>query len=198
MRNFEEFLKANFALEKAMTHWFLKYGRRTIRLTVPLILIFVVSQARALDFFAGARGGAVLEGDADRLHQAEIFGGAFICHWRIYSSWYLRPGADGSVGWISDSHANAFIGTLGPLVELGKGKFPLTLEGGAAPTFLTHHGFTPRNLGDNFQFTSHIGLNWKFTDHFTVGVRFQHMSNAGLARVNPGLNVEMLSLRFDF
>ncbi|MGH7980922.1 MAG: acyloxyacyl hydrolase [Limisphaerales bacterium] len=162
-------------------------------------MISDVGRVRALDFFAGVRGGAALEGSLRRFHQAEAFGGIELpCRWRFWSDWYLRPGADASAGWISDNNTSAFIGSMGPLVELGKGRFPLTLEGGVAPTLLNRHRFSSRNFGDNFQFTSHLGLNWKISRHFTVGARFQHMSNAGITHFNPGLNLEMLSLRFDF
>lgn len=181
-----------------MTHRFLKNGRRTIRfIAVLFLLIFAVCRAQALDFFVGVRGGASLE-DGAEFRQAEAYGGAFICHWRVYSNWYLQPGAEGSVGWLGDGNGSAFIGSLGPFVQLGKGRFPLTLEGGAAPTILTRHHFPTRNFGDNLEFTSYLGLNWRFTDHFSAGVRFQHMSNAGIAHINPGINMQMLTMRFDF
>lgn len=181
-----------------MTHRFLKNGSRTVRFTaVSFLLIFVACRAQALDFFTGVRGGASLE-DGAEFRQAEAYGGAFICRWRIYSNWFMRPGAEGSVGWLGDGVGSAFIGTVGPLVDVGKGRFPLTLEGGAAPTFLSRHHFTSRNFGDNFQFTSYLGLNWRFTDHFSIGVRFQHMSNAGITHINPGINMQMLTLRFEF
>ncbi|HEV2319317.1 MAG TPA: acyloxyacyl hydrolase [Verrucomicrobiae bacterium] len=180
-----------------MTHRFGKNGRRILPFTVSCIVLFIAGRACAQDFFAGARGGISLE--ADRFRQAEAFGGInFPWHWRLYSNWFLRPGADASVGWISDDDTRAFIGSIGPFVELGKGRFPLTFEGGAAPTFMTRHHFKSRNFGDNFQFTTHFGLNWRISDHFTAGVRFQHMSNAGITHINPGVNLEFLSLRYDF
>ncbi|MGH7940567.1 MAG: acyloxyacyl hydrolase [Limisphaerales bacterium] len=155
------------------------------------------SHGRAQDFFAGARGGASLEGDS--FHQVEVFGGYNI-PWRLnfYSNWFLRPGADASAGSISDDDTRAFVGAIGPFVELGKGAFPLTLEGGAAPTFLSRHRFASRNFGDNFEFTSHLDVNCRITRHITLGARFQHMSNAGITHINPGVNMEFLSLRYDF
>jgi hypothetical protein len=41
-------------------------------------------------------------------------------------------------------------------------------------------------------------LNWRISDHFTLGARFQHMSNGGINRANPGVNMEFLSLRYNF
>jgi hypothetical protein len=180
-----------------MTHRFCRNGRRILQFTVSVFLVFVECRACAQNFFAGARGGISLE--ADPFRQAEVFGGLNLPgRWHFYSNWFLRPGGDASLGWISDDDTAAFIGSIGPLVEFGKGRFPLTLEGGAAPTFMTRHHFKSRNFGDNFQFTTHIGLNWSISDHFTVGVRFQHMSNAGITHINPGVNLELLSLRYNF
>ncbi|HEY1788994.1 MAG TPA: acyloxyacyl hydrolase [Verrucomicrobiae bacterium] len=182
-----------------MNYRFLKNGPRVIRFTISFILVFAVFHSRAQGFFVGARGGASFDGDNGRLHQAEVFGGINLpCRWKFYSNWYLRPGADASVGWLSDGDTSAFIGTIGPLVELGKGQFPITLEGGAAPTLLSRHDFSSRDFGDNFQFTSHIGLNWRITDRFTAGARIQHMSNAGITHLNPGVNMEFLSLKYYF
>jgi hypothetical protein len=181
-----------------MTHRFLKQGRRTIRVAVSLISIFFVCRVRSQEYFVGTRGGAALDGEARQIHQAEVFGGILPWRWRFCSPWYARIGADGSVGWLSDGHENGFIGTIGPLVEVGRGHFPLTLELGADPTLLSKHHFPSRDFGDNFQFTSHLGLNWRFNDHFTIGVRVQHMSDGGITPINPGINMEMLTCRFNF
>jgi hypothetical protein len=182
-----------------MKHRFWKNGRLLLRVTFSFLIVFAAYRSQAQGFFAGVRGGAALEGDIGRFHQAEVFGGIDLpCRWRFYSNWYLRPGADASVGWISDEDTSAFVGSIGPLVQLGKGRFPITLEGGAAPTLLSRHRFNSRNFGDNLQFTSHIGLNWQISDHFTLGARFQHMSNGGINHVNPGVNMEFISARYNF
>lgn len=180
-----------------MKHRFLRSGRHLISFALSSIISLVVCRGDGQDFFAGVRGGAALEGD--HFHQAEVFGGLDLpCRWIFFSDWYLRPGADASAGWISDGDTSAFVGSIGPLAELGKGRFPITLEGGAAPTFLSQHRFSSRDFGDNFQFTSHIGLNWRISDHFTAEARFQHMSNGGITHLNPGVNMEFLSLRYNF
>lgn len=147
----------------------------------------------------GARGGAALEGQGSEFHQADVYGGIYLPgRWHFYSNWFLQAGGDGSVGWLSDGDKNAFVGTLGPFVELSKGKFPLTLEVGAAPTLLSRHQFRLKDFGDNFQFTDHVDLNWRIADRFTAGIRFQHMSNGGINHNNPGVNLEMLTCRFNF
>ena len=54
------------------------------------------------------------------------------------------------------------------------------------------------DLGGWFEFTDHVGLNWHITKQFTVGWRYQHMSNAGIYARNPGLNLQMLSVSYSF
>lgn len=183
---------------KNMKCRFAPRGFKIIILTAS-VLIFLAASGSAQDFFAGARGGASFDSTQGRFSQGEAFmGWKMPWRWNFYSNWTLRPGVDGSAGGITGHGADGFVGTAGPFAELHFGKFPVFLEGGADPTWLSHHIFGQTNFGEQFQFTSHIGLEWDVTKHFTVGCRLQHMSNAGLAEPNPGMNLEMLSFRYNF
>lgn len=172
----------------------------TIRLlAVSFFLSLIAPGGEAQDFFAGVRGGTSIDTAQGRFYQAEAFAGwKMPWRWNFCSHWSLRPSVDLSAGGISAKAESGFVGTLGPSVELRYGKFPVVLEGGASPTWLSRYVFGPTDFGEPFQFTSHIGLEWDVTKNFTVGLRFQHMSNAGLANPNPGLNIGMLSARFNF
>jgi lipid A 3-O-deacylase len=168
-------------------------------LSITVFMLFVAFRGGAQDFYTGARGGAALETSRGRFYQAEAFAGWRIpWRWDFYSNWSLRPGLDLSAGGVTGKGEDGFVGTLGPLVELRYGKFPVVLEGGSSPTWLSRYTFGSEDFGEHFQFTSHIGLAWDVSRYFTLGLRFQHMSNAGLASPNPGLNIEMLSARFNF
>lgn len=148
---------------------------------------------------AGTRGGVSFESGQNRFQQVEAFSDLNLpWQWNVYSDWRFQPRIDASAGWLEGEHADAFIGTVGPLVELRPGKFPLALEGGSSPTILSRDRFGAKNFGEQFQFTSHIGLTWYITEHISVGYRFQHMSNAGIAHPNPGLNLQMLELSYSF
>lgn len=178
---------------------FWRHGFKTIGFTTSLLLFLAASRSGAQDFFAGARGGASLDASSGRFYQAEAFAGWKIpWRWNFCSHWSLQPCVDLSAGSITGKDENGFVGTLGPLAELRYGKCPVLLEGGASPTWLSRSTFGSENFGERFQFTSHIGLEWDVTKNFTIEARFQHMSNAGLATPNPGLNIEMLSFRFNF
>jgi hypothetical protein len=151
------------------------------------------------DLSVGARGGVSLDGGANRFRQVESFADLDLpWRWNFYSDWSFQPGFDFAAGWLAGDHAEAFIGSLGPELTLRKGKFPIALEGGASPTFLSRYQFGEKNFGEDFQFTSHLGVDWKIARHFDVDLRFQHMSNAGISSHNPGLNMLMLSTSYHF
>jgi lipid A 3-O-deacylase len=151
------------------------------------------------DFLAGLRGGLSPNTGINRFQQVEAFGRWKLpWHWKIYSECYLRPDLDISAGSLWNQNGGGFVGTLGPVVELQLGKFPVELEGGSSPSLLSRNNFGRLNFGDRFQFTSHIGIQWEITKHYTIGWRYQHMSNAGIAEPNPGLNMEMFSASYSF
>jgi len=177
-----------------------KRGFRLLKLFSLVWLALIVYAGEAQDIWSvGTRGGVSFNSSLHRFSQAEAFADMNLpWHWDFYSDWRFQPGLDASAGWLNGEHANAFVGTVGPVLELRKGTFPLVLEGGSSPTLLSRDRFGSRDFGEAFQFTSHIGLAWDITDHIRLGYRFQHMSNAGISSVNPGLNVQMLTVSYRF
>ncbi|HTX20810.1 MAG TPA: acyloxyacyl hydrolase [Candidatus Aquilonibacter sp.] len=165
-----------------------------------LAIISVVCRGEAQDLqSAGVRGGISLNSHSYTFRQAEAFAEMNLpWRWDFHSDWYFQTRLDASAGWLGGKETDAFIGTIGPVLELGKEKFPLTLEAGFSPTVLSRHEFGIKDFGDWFQFTTHVGLNWDVTKHLRVGYRYQHMSNAGLAEPNPGLNLHMISVSWRF
>ena len=148
----------------------------------------------------GARGGASFTGgQGGEFYQAEAFAD-WNLPWKTESDsgWFLQTKLTLSVGWLGGTGINAGEANLAPAVGLGRRHFPLWLEGGIGPTFITNYDFSALNFGERLQFTSFVGVNLDLTSHWRLGYRFQHMSNAGLARSNPGLNLNMLALSYAF
>lgn len=78
------------------------------------------------------------------------------------------------------------IGTIG--VNLGVGAHLLSAT-----------RFDGNDLGSAFQFGDHVGLNWQSTDgRWTLGYRFQHLSNAGIAPPNEGVDFHVLHLSWHY
>jgi hypothetical protein len=179
-----------------------KHRVRNSVLWVAVCLLAQLAASQAQDFkleSAGARGGFAGNNSSGDFHQAEAF-----VDWNLPWSWdlgsqlRLQVRLDVSAGWLGDSQHSAFIGTAGPLLALSHERIPLSLEGGISPTLLSRSEFESKDLGTQFQFTSHVGLDWDFAPHFRVGYRFQHMSNAGFSNHNPGLNMHLFSLSYVF
>jgi lipid A 3-O-deacylase len=147
----------------------------------------------------GARGGFSANNDRQEFNQIEAFGNLNLpWDWDLGKEWHLQSRLDLSVGWLGDHGNDAAVGSLGPSVVLSRAGWPVSFEGGSSPTLLSTHDFGSKHLGTDFQFTSHVGLNWDFAEHWRVGYRFQHMSNAGLASDNPGINMHLFGLSYIF
>jgi Lipid A 3-O-deacylase (PagL) len=175
------------------------FARTLKAVAISFLLFLVFRSGEAQDFSAGVRGGFSFENDSHRFTQIEAVAADDLpWHWNFYSDFVLTPRAEVSAGVLRGENTDAFVGSLGPSAELSKGKFPLTLVGGASPTVLSRYCFGGVDFGDRLQFTDDIGLKWHITEHFSADCRFQHMSNAGISSHNPGLNLLMFSASYGF
>jgi hypothetical protein len=165
-------------------------------------LLAAVWPSQAEDFrleSAGVRGGFSANQSSQDYYEIQGF-----VNWNLPwgldlgKEWRLQSRLDLSAGWLGESSDNAAIGTLGPSLVLGRKRLPVSLEGGVSPTLISQHDFTSKDLGGYFQFTSHVGVNWDFAPHWRVGYRFEHISNAGIYKENPGLNMHVFSLSYRF
>jgi hypothetical protein len=81
---------------------------------------------------------------------------------------------------------------------LSRAGWPISLEAGSSSTLISRHDFGTVHVGAPYQFTTHVGINWQFHPHLRLTYRFQHMSNAGIARPNPGLSFHTIALAYLF
>jgi lipid A 3-O-deacylase len=172
----------------------------TAQLIACVLLWPVVGRAEGVQLESvGARGGISANPTGVSFNQAEVFANWNLpWGWDLGKEWHLQTRLDFSAGWLGDQGDNAAIGTVGPSLVLRRERLPVSLEGGISPTLLSQYDFESRNFGTYFQFTSHVGLNWDFAAHWRLGYRFQHMSNAGLASHNRGLNMHLFALSYLF
>ena len=110
----------------------------------------------------------------------------------------LQTLANTAVGWLRDPGHDAFVGSLGPGIMLRRKGWPFVLDGGIAATYISRPDFGTKQLGTNAQFTTHAGVGWDVLPWLRVGYRFQHMSNGGLGKQNPGLNLHMVGVSYVF
>jgi len=70
----------------------------------------------------------------------------------------------------------------------------LFIELGVRPLLLTDTHLGSKNLGHSVEFLSHARAGLFLTRHLSVGYRAAHISNAGLADHNPGINLFTLQV----
>lgn len=134
------------------------------------------------------------------MHEADVLANwSLPWAWGGEEGWRLQTRVQGSLGDLGGAGDEAFIATAGPNLLLSFGKLPFTIETGSSPTVLSRDTFGNRkDIGSLFQFTSYAGLNYDIGSHWRIGYRFQHMSNAGISRPDPGLNMHMFGFSFLF
>ena len=73
-------------------------------------------------------------------------------------------------------------------------------EAGIGFHLLSRTSIGDKQLSTKFQFGDHLGLGYRFgaKGAFDVGYRFQHHSNAGIKRPNPGINFHQVRVRYHF
>ena len=165
-----------------------------------LFLAAPIARADSLELeAAGARYGSPANQSAESFRQGEAFADWRMpwC-WRLGPDWQVRTRLDASAGWVGDSAADAFIGTLGPGFIWGWRQLPLHLDLAISPTVLSHVHFGRKDFGMPFQFTGHAGLDLDMLSRVRLSYRFTHMSNAGLNGHNPGLNLHFVGVSYVF
>jgi hypothetical protein len=102
--------------------------------------------------------------------------------------WILQP----LVGAYSTTD-HTFFGYAGLRIELPLGDHVVLMGDTAAGYW--HHG-SGLDLGDPLEFKSGVELAYRFADQSRLGIAFDHISNAGIAKLNPG--VESLLLVYSY
>jgi hypothetical protein len=92
---------------------------------------------------------------------------------------------------------------VSPIFRLEKrgGSVVPFIEASVGVRLLSHRSPTEdHDMGSAFQFADMLGIGVKLgkADQFALGYRFQHISNAGLERPNPGVNFNTIYLRYQF
>ena len=166
------------------------------------IWICPASVARGEEFkwdSVGGRFGFGANESARDFYEAEVFMDIDTpFRWKVGRCFHVLTKIDVGLGRLGYRSDNAVVGEAGPLFVLTYKDFPVTLGAGSNCTGLSRSDFETKDLGIQFQFTTHIGVYWDFASHFRAGYRFQHMSNAGLSDHNPGLNMHVFGLSYFF
>lgn len=177
-----------------------------MRLTVVCLTIFSVVCFSAFSVWGktpnwntiGVRGGIGGDRNNESFSQYEIYGTYSLpWKWEAESNWTLGSFTGVNLGYLT-CEGDTFVGSIGLGLYIKTPGRRVVLSAGVYPTYLGKSEFGDDDFGGSFQFTSAVGLNYIFFDSWTIGYRFQHMSNAGLADNNPGLNTHMVEVGYHF
>jgi hypothetical protein len=106
----------------------------------------------------------------------------------------LEPGIDIALAALKGENRSGVIFSAGPAAIVKVPGINGAVDFGSRMALLSRSRFVSENLGGKFQFISHLGISFRVLEQVSVGYHFQHMSNASLARPNPGLNLHAFSL----
>src|SRR3954471_14190802 len=158
-----------------------------------------VLRSHALDWSkaeVGARTG--LSASKGNFQQSEAFSKWNIHQWPVSTNFLVIPRLETTAGYLESRGKFGFIGTVGPEFVFEYRPVHLELDSGFRATVISREHYESREFGIPFQFTTHIGVNWEFVPNWRMGYRYEHMSNAGLSSSNPGLNMHLLGLSYQF
>ena len=147
----------------------------------------------------GVRGSTSNPGNRARFYHVEGYVNWNLpWRWKWGENWSVQSRLDLTGGWMNGRGDDAVFGTIGPSFELSRTNCPVGLDVGCSPTILGREEFGNTDYGTVFQFTTHAGLTWKPGSRWSLGCRFEHMSNADLGSVNPGLNLYSIGVGWRF
>jgi len=118
--------------------------------------------------------------------------------WDLPSAGSLTAYIEANAGLLEGGGESALVGSIGPGIYFTGLQDKISIYLGVNPTVISKHKLGDEDLGGPLQFTSHIGIDFNFVRHFTIGYRFQHMSNLVFYDSNPGLNLHMIEIGYQF
>lgn len=181
-----------------------------IRTLAPLALGLCLGAASlpaaALDAIAVEGGKNDQEGSVDRFGIAlkwdwgmkwwQIGDWAFGGYWEVGANYW--NGDKGRYG--NDSLGDFYVMPVFRYSYTGKSFVAPFVEAGVGANFYTDHTIGNRQLDLEFAFGSHVGTGIRFGEkqEYELLYRYQHQSNAGIGKDNPGINFHLVQLGYHF
>ena len=123
--------------------------------------------------------------------------------WFTQNRWQLGGYWDAQIGmWDNDAGPGSIADiSLTPVFRLAAADSPLYFEAAIGFHYLSDY---PSRGGSafstRFQFGDHLGVGVRFGERkaHDVGLRLQHLSNAGIKNPNPGINLILVRYQYHF
>jgi hypothetical protein len=165
--------------------------------TITAALLLISTQAHSIDGVSVEAGSGTNSVDLWRI-------GAqwnWQKKWLQSGDWHVGGYWDAQIGqWHGASHITD-IG-LTPVFRLEKNTgYGPYLEGAIGFHYLSGKNISAsKQFSTNFQFGDHVGAGFRFgaKGQYDLGLRLQHLSNAGIKHPNPGINFAILRFQYNF
>jgi len=123
--------------------------------------------------------------------------------WFRGNEWHVGGYWDAQIGqWHTTGHAHVTDFGLTPTFRLEKNTgFGPYVEGAIGFHYLSSKDISNgKQFSSNFQFGDHVGAGVRFGEkgEYDIGLRLQHLSNAGIKHTNPGINFGILRFQYHF
>jgi lipid A 3-O-deacylase len=116
--------------------------------------------------------------------------------WRPISDLVINVDLNSTIGAYNTREINGFIFSTGPGFTLRNVGSRYALDLGTRVAFLSDENLGKKDFGGKLNFISHVGVKIKLDINVIVGYRFEHMSNAGIYKYNPGINWHAIEFEY--
>jgi hypothetical protein len=113
------------------------------------------------------------------------YGRTAVSLWLEFTAGHLQRGND-----------SAILAGLGPRLAWHITE-RLNFSMAVLPSFVSNSRFQDFDLGDSFHFATDVTLRYALNEKLSFQCRLQHLSNAHLAKPNPGLNFVLLGMHLE-
>ena len=187
-----------------MTHSLLKLSRHLAHVSAGALLLFATAPAQAVD------GMAIVYGDGDGSDNVDMFRIAAQWDWDqrwfdnggcyLSGYWELDAGYWDGQGGLNDSLADIGFTPVFRFQSNASSGIQPYVEGGIGAHLLSESQINSKDMSTSFQFGDHIGAGLRFGNklEWDLGYRYQHFSNAGIKKPNPGINFHQIRLGYHF
>ena len=151
------------------------------------------------DWAIGVRIGMSGPDKGEQFHQEEVFVlHALPWQWQWPPGWLFSTRLDMAVGALNGAGKIAGIGSFSPGAVLTRVGSRLSILANAGIALVSEDDFGDQAIGSPLQFGLYAGMSYHLGRGVRLSYRYRHLSNAGLFRPNPGLEMHFLGLSYHF
>lgn len=172
---------------------------------LTVIMIFLLSMAMLTDSFAQQVQYGVRTGINDN-HEKDLDLSVYEIYLHTAPPIYsiadtifdlLNIYFETALGVVHDKKNSSLLFSMGPTLKLINYENIVSVSAGLKPSLITNHVFNNFDLGGTFNFKSNVALTISLNKKINLGYRFEHISNAGLYKKNPGVNFHYVEVVYD-